>query len=47
MNSATPESYRLDESYTDMPLHDMKRYCPQDLDGGELSEWAVKSFFPV
>ena len=44
MNSATPESYRLDESGS---LHDMKRYCPQDLDGGELSEWAVKSFFPV
>ena len=33
--------------YPDGPLKTMKRYCPQDLDGGELSEWVVTTFFPV
>lgn len=29
------------------PLKVMKSYCPQDLDGGELTEWMVATFFPV
>jgi len=33
--------------YDVAPLHSMRQYCPQDLDGGELSEWVVASFFPV
>lgn len=33
--------------YSESPLYSMQRYCPQDLEGGELSEWVVSSFFPV
>ena len=33
--------------YNTGPLYSMQQYCPQDLDGGELSEWVVASFFPV
>jgi len=29
------------------PLKIMKHYCPQDLDGGELTEWMVATFYPV
>ena len=29
------------------PLKVIKSYCPQDLDGGELTEWMVATFFPV
>ena len=55
MTSATPQSYSLDmqfnrendDFYASGPLHNMKKYCPQDLDGGGLSEWTVESFFPV
>lgn len=33
--------------YNTGPLYSMQQYCPQDLNGGELSEWVVASFFPV
>jgi len=35
------------KSYFVGPLKVMKSYCPQDLDGGELTEWMVATFFPV
>jgi len=35
------------KSYFVGPLRVMKSYCPQDLDGGELTEWMVATFFPV
>ena len=38
---------RNNASYEGGPLKDMKHYCPTDLDGGELSEWVVTTFFPV
>ena len=34
-------------AYSGGPLHNMKHYCPADLDGGELTEWVVATFFPV
>ena len=36
-----------DAPYSKGPLQSMKQYCPQDLDGGDLSEWVVATFFPV
>lgn len=35
------------EPYTQGPLRVMYSYCPDDLDGGQLSEWVVATFFPV
>merc|ERR1719409_1871552 len=35
------------KSYFVGPLKVMKSYCLQDLDGGELTEWMVATFFPV
>ena len=35
------------KAYSGGPLHNMKQYCPSDLDGGELTEWVVATFFPV
>jgi len=34
-------------AYWNGPLKTMKSYCPQDLDGGEMTEWMVATFFPV
>ena len=53
---AHPEIMLSDLAYADEkniieygrgPLHNMKSYCPSDLDGGELTEWVVSTFFPV
>lgn len=42
------DQYALNNtSYEGAPLRDMKHYCPTDLDGGELTEWVVATFFPV
>jgi len=56
MNTATPDDYPKDLTYATAnniaaynggPLHNMRKYCPSDLDGGELTEWVVATFFPV
>lgn len=56
MSRATDDSYRLDDDYSKSsnisaysggPLRTMSKYCPSDLDGGQLSEWVVTTFFPV
>ena len=56
MNFAKDKSYILDKefakagnvtSYQGGPLHNMRRYCPTDLDGGKLTEFVVATFFPV
>jgi len=56
MNFANDKSYILDKefektgnvtSYQGGPLHNMRRYCPTDLDGGKLTEFVVATFFPV
>ena len=56
LSSVTEESYRLDKEwkkkqnrteYADGPLKNMVHFCPNDLEGGELNEWAVATFYPV